>query len=542
MIRVLFSLLFMVGLVFLPCHAVAFDKAPLNPDFVKWRDALNGAPVKKSSAVEQATLYPLLTARPAPVDRSHLKDKSIVPQSDINLKWAIPVIADSFYDLRTLNLVTPVRNQSPYGSCWSFSALASAESSTLKQGGTSDDYSEKHLSYFGYTDINSNYVAFDYREPSSAIYDLGGNDSISVAMLSRWTGIVSEATEPYTNMGPCEGNPSLPAGTPPSATAANAKRLVHSHIAPGGANVVNNVKYLLKTYGAVSTIMRYEAQYINTETGGFYCNSGTNTNHLVTIVGWDDNYAISNFKEGNQPSSAGAWIIKNSWGVDWGTTWGGTWGGDGYFHISYEDTVVSANGGTAFLTGAVVADQHMYLYDYLGHVENGGAADGDEWMANMFTATANHSLKQVSVFTTVIDATVKVYIIKNATFANNDITGDVVSAPGGGQILISETFTTPGYHTLDLPASVHVNKDEAFAVVVNVTAASGEYLLPLENPVENWSSKATAAAGQSLYSGDGSTWQDLTLISGFANTNFCLRAIAAPGGVAVAPINLLLLD
>lgn len=51
--------------------------------------------------------------------------------------------------------------------------------------------------------------------------------------------------------------------------------------------------------------------------------------HIVTIVGWDDNYSASNFNSYQRPKNNGAYIAVNSWGTSFGNS--------GYFYISYDD-------------------------------------------------------------------------------------------------------------------------------------------------------------------------------------------------------------
>ena len=72
----------------------------------------------------------------------------------------------SKYDLRDVQvkgsgIVPPVRFQNPFGTCWSFGAIAAAETSILGSGLTQDDgytaetfnLSEKHLAYFTFSSL-----------------------------------------------------------------------------------------------------------------------------------------------------------------------------------------------------------------------------------------------------------------------------------------------------------------------------------------------------------------------------------------------------
>ncbi len=84
---------------------------------------------------------------------------------------------------------------------------------------------------------------------------------------------------------------------------------------------------------AVSIMLYMSENYVNADTAA-YCypvnrTSGKIINHIVTVVGWDDNYSKNNFLSSSNVTQDGAWIIKNSWGNQKGD--------DGYYYLYQTD-------------------------------------------------------------------------------------------------------------------------------------------------------------------------------------------------------------
>ena len=77
--------------------------------------------------------------------------------SGITTQAALPAT----YDLRSEGLVTPVKFQNPWGSCWAFGGTSAAEISILSASGKSYadapiDLSERHLTYFALQPVTEN--------------------------------------------------------------------------------------------------------------------------------------------------------------------------------------------------------------------------------------------------------------------------------------------------------------------------------------------------------------------------------------------------
>ena len=121
------------------------------------------------------------------------------------------------FDLRDYGVVTPVKSQNPWGSCWSFGGIAAAESSILTTLGMTNeefkeltgsdfDLSEKHLLWFSTHPIteqtNSSQAGegmtlFAEENDPNAVYDSGGSFILTTTLFASGVGPVYESFFPY---------------------------------------------------------------------------------------------------------------------------------------------------------------------------------------------------------------------------------------------------------------------------------------------------------------------------------------------------------
>jgi hypothetical protein len=270
------------------------------------------------------------------------------------------------------------------------------------------------------------------------------------------------------------------------------------------------------------TTMYWGNSYYNDTNNTYYYKDASSANHAVAIVGWDDNFDKSKFN--NPPAGNGAFIIRNSWGT--------AFGDQGYFYISYYDTQIGKS--NVMFNGAEPFTNYsrVYQYDPLGRVNNLGYTNDDTaWFANIFTANANEQLSAVSFYTASLNSSYEIFIYRNVT------SGPTSSSPAGTK---SGTILMPGYHTITLDSPISLTSGQKFSVVVRLTTPGYNYPVALEYPISNYSSKATASAGQSYISYNGSSWSDITTISGCKQCNVCLKAFTTGGlscTYSIEPIN-----
>ena len=186
-----------------------------------------------------------------------------------------------------------------------------------------------------------------------------------------------------------------------------------------------------------------------------YTDSPVMINHAVTIVGWDDTFSASNFREGHQPPADGAWIVKNSWGTDWGN--------EGYFYLSYYDMTLKGIETFEFVVTDDLQEMDHYSileYDFMP-IENISSTlfETPVYSANLFTVEEDSVLEFISVMTGDLNT---------AVTANIYLLNEDAVLPMDGILLdsVTESFPFAGYHRVMLSSNLLLPKDARIAVVI----------------------------------------------------------------------------
>ena len=247
---------------------------------------------------------------------------------------------DTYFNLRDLGLVTPVKNQGSMGSCWAFGIAGAFESAFLIATNTTIDISENNIQ-----DLGLRYSRYGKLESIE-----GSDYNIGSAYFLDWFGAINTNDDTYDELGKISSQN----------FGQNAYHIVDAIF----VNITdrNALKDALTKYGALDFYIRGASsneKYYNPNTTSLYVdNPNAPANHYVTLVGWNDTYSRNNFA--TPAPGDGAWICKNSWGTGWGD--------NGYFYISYYDQ--SINRPDVQAVGFII--QNTDNYDYLYQSSVGG--------------------------------------------------------------------------------------------------------------------------------------------------------------------------
>lgn len=420
----------------------------------------------------------------------------------------------SSYDSRSKGLVTSVKNQGFTSNCWAFGATSVLETSSIAAGYTqqeSTDFSESHLAWFSYNTLTSDVNDPNYGEGmTDDPYLRGGNYYRVVCALSRWAGVADGKNEPSIYPTSSSQYSKLPVYTDADRFNTSSGVILKS---AEMCRTNDEVKQWIIDNGSIS------ASYFHSDSSDYirngsnyvaYCYTGNDdpaTNHIITVVGWDDNYSASKFNSKKVPEGNGAWLCKNSWGSGWGN-------GGGYFWISYYDKTISQFIG--YTTQPAEKYDNNYTYNADGFDANLVFSSSTVTVANVFTSKYKEELKSIATYTQNEDVTVKVKIYKNLSKSEMNASN--------GDLMQSFTVEIPrkGYHTIELPEAVQLEANCVFSVVLTLSVESGDLNLPVE--VGN---DRTSTEGQSLILNYGAWMAPERLYSSRSVKNLCIQAFTA---------------
>lgn len=446
---------------------------------------------------------------------------------------------NSQFDLRD-NITIQVKNQKSTMECWACSTTTVLETNLALTKNIHAVYSSRHMNY-----STSNVFADGTNEKGhNRDVKTGGNSTIATAYLVSGRGPVLETDMPFVNstdkinLSEIEGKQvQLKVEETVNFPTVHKTKLADGTIQyTNGKDKVyeqteitsfrNSIKEHIMQYGGVMayTYGRGEQYYSNQEnfmlSKAYYCDEEQTADHAVTIIGWDDNYAITNFNEEHRPTEPGAYIIQNSYGIEAQDSQGNnyTMFDNGYLYISYEDFLIEQQLWGIVKTNDIDYDT-IYQYDELGPCADLTSNSEMLYIANIFSredVSKKEKLNEISIIATKGES-YDVYV--------NSTDGEL-SKTKLQKVKTVNNVDKTGYYTIKLDNPILLT-DSKFAVAIKISS-SDNINIPVEAKTTVYSmwDTTTSQAGQSFMSEDMNTWTDFKNINiiGVSNINICLKA------------------
>lgn len=250
------------------------------------------------------------------------------------------------FDLRS-KIDIGVENQNPFGICYAFASLTSIETYLALTYGEYYDFSEMHFAMSLYLQDNyhssvddalndggnfGHFILYTQKDKSLVLEDeMPISDYVSLSSSTRNSRLASKFNSINNNFYPL--------------VKVNDTKTFDKYVGNKSqysstelTNFRNGVKQHIMQYGSLtagiytSSLFSYSTKYLRVVDDSLISTPqliNKNTNHLISIVGWDDNYNANGAWQ-----NSGAYLCLNSWGKNFGN--------DGYFYVSYEDYFIES--------------------------------------------------------------------------------------------------------------------------------------------------------------------------------------------------------
>lgn len=450
-----------------------------------------------------------------------IPNEYVIPYIEKGEDAVVPfsVLPSSYNTSTAKNYVSPVKNQNPLGTCWDFATISVLESSLLKRNTEADnskyDFSENHVRY-ATSNRNGNIYGFD-RDP-----DGGGNFNMVRAYLTRGiaNGPVDETDDPYDYLSYSNGGTrtleeteSYPKDDVYVKDTIELSDLPTGYTESQRAARIEEIKEMVHEYGSVYLCTAINGSNMNYSTYSYYNSEPESITHAVAIVGWDDNYAVSNFKTSQQPNYPGAFLIKNSWGPGWGL--------NGYYYMSYE----CANNFPGIATISDVDNRdfydNLYEYDELGKGGMFGYGKAQSVLgANVYSRQNKNDeyLTAVSTYINADDSYVKVYACDGDDFTK---LREVNILNQGSKSNLGYYVKNAGSVTLEIADDIYLSEDK-YIVAVELYNENYPFMMSTETTPQ--ATNLQCQQGQSYYASSINNMRTNPIVMSTGSDNICLKS------------------